>query len=66
MKCKNIMDKTKIKIYNSFSEAEADDIKYYHSLSPVERLRIVEELRQMFYEDNIQGFPRVFEIAKRS
>ncbi len=59
------MNKTVIKIYTSFEEAEREDREYYRSLSPIERLEITENLRQNYYDGNAQGFPRVFEIIKK-
>ena len=59
------MDKTTFKIYDNFQEVEKDDIEYYSSLTPLERLTILEQLRQQFYDKNIQRFPRFFEIVKK-
>ena len=56
------MGKKTIKIFINSDEAHEDDKEYYQSLTPVKRLQIVEELRQSYYENNSQGFPRVLEI----
>jgi hypothetical protein len=38
-----------VKIFKSFQEQEAWDIKYYAALSPEERQRIAGELRRKYY-----------------
>jgi hypothetical protein len=52
-------------IYDNFEEMDKDEIEYYHSLTPLERLAILKKLRQQFYDENIQGIPRFFEVVKR-
>jgi len=44
-----------VKIFRSFSEQEASDIKYYINLSPEERQRIARELRERCYGANPRG-----------
>ena len=41
-----------VKIFKSFKDQEAWDIKYYISLSPEERQRIARELRERYYGAN--------------
>jgi hypothetical protein len=38
-----------VKIFKSFREQEASDIRYYAGLSPEERQRIARELRERYY-----------------
>jgi len=41
-----------VKIFKSFRDQEAWDIKYYINLSPEERQRIARELRERYYGTN--------------
>ncbi len=41
-----------VKIFESFADQEAWDVKYYVNLSPEERQRIARELRQRYYGKN--------------
>lgn len=59
------MERKKLKIYNSFAEIEKEDKEYYRSLSPYERLRITELLREIYYEDTLQRLPRIFQIIRK-
>jgi hypothetical protein len=38
-----------VKIFKSFEEQEAADIRYYVGLTPEERIRISRELRERFF-----------------
>jgi hypothetical protein len=53
-------------VYDNFDEMEKEEVKYYQSLTPLERLAILEKLRKQFYDENIQGFPRFFEVVKKA
>lgn len=53
----------------SFSEAEESEREYYLSLSPEERLNILQELREMnekFGHEGRKGLRRVLRVVKRS
>lgn len=59
----------KIAIFKNFAEADKADRDYYHSLTPEERLSILEILRKRYetthYDGIQQGFRRVFKIVKQ-
>jgi len=38
-----------VKIFKSFEEQDAADVRYYVSLTPVERIRIARKLRERFF-----------------
>lgn len=63
------MDKT-IKTYNSFEEAEKDDVEYYSNLDPGEKIKELNIIRQN-YLNQINATPeqrrlqRVFEVADK-
>lgn len=56
----------KVAIFTDFGKAEQADKDWYHALTPHRRLQILEEMRQMYYEDNASGFPRVLEVIERT
>ncbi|MBE2217951.1 MAG: hypothetical protein IAE90_07110 [Ignavibacteria bacterium] len=63
------MDKV-IKEFNSFEEAEQDDIEYYRNLDPNEKIKELEIIREL-YLDSINAteeqrrLQRVFEVVDR-
>jgi len=57
-----------IKIFNSFEEAENNEVEYWKSLDPNKKLTILEEIRQRHMEitgEGKQGFQRVIRIIKQ-
>ena len=60
------IDRTKISVFSSFDEADANDLEYWLSRTPQERLLQVERLRRIAYgyDENSPGLQRVLEIAK--
>jgi hypothetical protein len=57
-----------IKIFNSFEEAENNEVEYWKSLDPNKKLTILEEIRQRHMEitgEGKQGFQRVIKIIKQ-
>lgn len=61
------IDKTVIRVYSSFEEADEDDRKYWQSRSPEERLAAIELMRQSAYgyDDSTTPRPqRVLEIIR--
>jgi hypothetical protein len=43
------LDRSVVKVFNSFEEADQDDLEYWASRTPYERLRELERLRQLNY-----------------
>ena len=63
------LDKTAVRVFSSFEQAEAADREYYHSLSPAQRLDILLLLRDQCspYSDELtRGFERVCRIIERA
>lgn len=61
------IDKTVIRVYSSFEEADEDDRKYWQSRSPEERLAAIELMRQSAYgydDSTTPRLQRVLEIVK--
>ena len=57
----------KVEIYKSFVEAKQADKKYYHSLTPAQRIDIVLRLQKLHYGDELTNkFVRVLSIVKLS
>ena len=59
----------KVKIYKSFAEAEEADKKYYHSLTPSQRIDLVLRLRNQYRpygDERSENFVRVWSIVKLS
>ena len=59
----------KIQIFKSFAEAKEADKKYYHSLTPAQRIEIMLRLRNQYrpYGDELtEKFVRVLSIVKLS
>ena len=57
----------KVQIFKSFAEAKEADKKYYHSLTPAQRIQILLLLRYQYYGDELNNkFVRVCRIVKRS
>ena len=59
----------KIEIYKSFAEAKEADKKYYHSLTPAQRIDIVLRLRNQYRPygaEHTEKFVRVLSIVKLS
>ena len=54
------------KIFDSFEEAERDEKEYYLSLSPEQRLQIIELLREQYYGFPLPRFQRVFEVVEQT
>jgi hypothetical protein len=48
-----------VRIFDSFGEQEAHDIRYYTSLRPEERQRIARELRERYFGKNA---PRIRDV----
>jgi hypothetical protein len=66
---KSRMDKTAVKVFSSFQEAEAADKEYYQSLTPGQRVQILLLLREQYspYDDELtKGFKRVCRVIERS
>jgi len=60
-------DKTALKVFSSFDEAEASDKEYYRSLSPAQRIQILLFLREQYspYDDELtKGFKRVYRVIE--
>ncbi|OGD10821.1 MAG: hypothetical protein A2Y86_03520 [Candidatus Aminicenantes bacterium RBG_13_62_12] len=52
----------------SFPEAEEADLKEWKSMTPAERLDLLQHLREMYYgfkNENRKGFQRVYRIVKK-
>ena len=52
----------------TFSQSEEEDLKYYSSLTPRQRLSIVQELREEEMErknEHRKGLRRVFKLIKQ-
>jgi len=61
------VDRTRIRVFNSFEERDAADRQYWRDRTPEERLTALESMRQIAYGYNegdrgLQGF---FEVASR-
>ena len=61
------LDKTVFSIV-SLEEADDDEVKFWRSKTPYERLDALETLRQIFYgyDPNTTRLQRLFEIAERT
>jgi len=64
------MDKV-IKEYNSFLEAELDDINYYINLDPNEKIKELEQIREQYLNsinatEDQRRLQRVFEVVDRT
>ena len=61
------LDKTVFSIV-SLEEADDDEVKFWLSKTPYERLDALETLRQIFYgyDPNTTRLQRLFEIAERA
>ncbi len=60
--------KQTIYIARSFKEAEERDIREYKSMTPEERLDILQRLREEYYifkNESRKGFQRVYRIIKQ-
>lgn len=59
--------KRTITVYNSFAEADEADKRYYHQLTPAERIKILLTLIAERHESDeaATGFKRVYRIIKR-
>lgn len=59
------MEKT-IKTFKSFTEADAEDKRYYHSLSPAQRLNILLTLIAQRHQadETAKRFARVYRVVK--
>lgn len=56
------------RVFNDWKEAEEADVEYYRSMTPEERIAIVEMLRQQWYKihgETEQGLRRVVRIVRR-
>jgi hypothetical protein len=63
------LDKTAIRVFSSFEDADAADKQFYNSLSPAERLEILMMLRKQRspYSDELtEGFERVGRVVDRT
>ncbi len=64
------MDKV-IKEYNSFEDADKDDIEYYSNLDPNEKIKELEIIREIYLNsinatEKQRRLQRVFEVADRT
>ena len=64
------IDKTQIRVFNSFEEAEQAEREFWMSCTPEERLTALEMMRRSTYgydegERGLQGFFEVVEREKR-
>lgn len=64
------MDKV-IKEYDSFLEADLDDIKYYINLDPNEKIKELEQIREQYLNsinatEDQRRLQRVFEVVDRT
>jgi len=60
------LDKTALRVFHSFEEAEEADRVYWHSCSPDKRLRYIEYLRRMNYGDKATArIQNVIEFSSR-
>ena len=61
------VDRSKIRVFNSFEERDAWDRKYWKSLTPEERLTALEMMRQIAYgyDEGQRGLQGFFEVAER-
>ena len=52
----------------SFAEAEKDDRREWQRMSPLKRIEMVEQLRQMNhpYDPDTARLPRVFQVIKQA
>jgi predicted Fe-S protein YdhL (DUF1289 family) len=60
--------KKTIKIYHSFEEQEADEIKYWKGLSGEQKLEVLESIRANYWAMNRgtpKRFQRILKIVKR-
>ena len=55
----------KIKVYNSFKQAELADRRERWSMTPIQRLQILESLRKLRYDKNASAnrLQRLFEVV---
>lgn len=64
------MIEKRVAIYDSFSEADEADRRYYHSLTPEERLAIAFELNARWPvrddEEPAEGLARVCRVVERA
>ena len=52
----------------SIEEAEQEDIRYWKSKSPEEKLDALQELREIYYQINNEsrkGFQRIYRVIKQ-
>lgn len=52
----------------TFDEAEKEDIEYWKSKTPEEKLEVVQNLREIYYKfknESRKGFQRVYRIIKQ-
>jgi hypothetical protein len=61
------VDRTKIRVFNSFEERDAADREYWKSLTPEELLTALEMMRQIAYgyDEDQRGLQGFFEVAER-
>ncbi len=61
------VDRSNIRVFNSFEERDAWDRKYWKSLTPEERLTALEMMRQIAYgyDEGQRGLQGFFEVAER-
>ena len=54
-----------VRVFSSFEEADEADARYYASLTPEERLRILIDLRDLAHPDAAeQGLARVYRVTQ--
>ncbi len=61
------IDKSTIKVFDSFEERDVADKEYWKSLTPEERLTALEMMRQIAYgyDEGQRGLQGFFEVAER-
>jgi hypothetical protein len=59
-----------VKLYNSFSQADDEDKRFYRSLTPAQRLdnllTLIAQHQATQAHEATEGFKRVYRIVKRS
>ena len=61
------VDRTEVRVFDSFAERDTLDREYWKSLTPEERLTALEIMRQIAYgyDEGQRGLQGFFEVAER-